>query len=66
LHELRPEVRTKAETREEYRQRIIRGLCELFQEDNPHFKPDRFRAVSDGQPSSTRRNGPAMPYVRNC
>lgn len=64
MQDVVPEPQTKAETRAEYRERIIRRMCEVFAEDNQHFNEDRFRvACVPGNPvEGHRRQGPAMPY----
>ncbi len=66
LNDVAPLDKSKAETRFEYRERIIRSLCAMFAEDNVHFNEDRFRvACIPGNPTSnTRRQGPSMPYVQ--
>ena len=65
LHNVKPCDKSKSETRNEYRERIIRRLCEVFAADNPNFNEDRFRvAAASGQDTRTRVVGPAMQYVR--
>ncbi len=65
MNDIAPRDSSKAETRFEYRERIIRELCAEFAKDNPHFNEDRFRVacVPGAQVHGNRRQGPAMPYV---
>jgi hypothetical protein len=67
MQDVIPAATNKAETRAEYRERVIRAMCEAFKVDNEHFKEDRFRCAC--VPGSDlvrghRRSGPAMPYVQ--
>lgn len=64
MQDVYPAAGTKAETRAEYRERIIRALCKTFAADNCHFNEDRFRiACVPGNPVKGKRVcGPAMPY----
>jgi len=65
MADVRPCATSKSETREEYRESIIRAMCDLFKRDNPHFNEDRFRvACRSGVTTASRRVGPAMPYVQ--
>ncbi len=65
MNDVAPRDQSKAETRFEYRERIIRALCAEFAKDNSHFNEDRFRvACVPGNPvRGNRRQGPTMPYV---
>ena len=61
-----PVTTSKAQTRAEYREQLIRAMCELFKADSPHFNEDRFRlaCVPGNNVRSRRVVGPAMPYVQ--
>lgn len=65
MQDVQPKPATKTQTRAEYREQIIRGMVRLFKASNPKFSEDRFRvACTPGaNVKSTRRVGPAMPYV---
>jgi hypothetical protein len=60
-----PNSNSKAQTRAEYREQLIRAMCNLFASDNPHFNSDRFRlaCIPGNNVRSRRVVGPSMPYV---
>lgn len=66
MQDVEPKAGTKAQSRAEYREQIIREMCALFSRDNPHFNEDRFRCacVPGANVRSRRVVGPAMPYVQ--
>ena len=56
MQQVMPEPQTKAQSRAEYREEIIRKMCGLFAADNEHFNPDHFRlACVPGNNVRTRR-----------
>jgi hypothetical protein len=68
MQDVQPKPNTKAQTRAEYREQIIRAMCAMFKADNPNFNEDRFRlACSPGANVRSRRNsGPSMPYFHGA
>ena len=67
MQDVQPKPGNKAQTRAQYREQIIRGMCRLFATENPKFDEDRFRCacVPGANVRSHRVVGPAMPYVAN-
>jgi hypothetical protein len=65
MQRVQPKASTKAQTRAEYREQILRAMCKLFAAENPKFSEDRFRCacVPGANVRSNRHVGPAMPYV---
>jgi len=68
LQDTQPKPSTKAQSRFEYREQIIRTICRALKADNKNFNEDRFRlACMPGADVHSRRNsGPAMPYYQGA